>query len=81
MKGDKHIISFVSEDTGIIDSKEETIYHKDFSIDGDDSIIFCMLVEAIDTNPQFKKLVEMAIKFHKEHDRDNCPFCNPDKQN
>jgi hypothetical protein len=81
MKGEKHFIHFISEDMGISSSQEEPIYSKNLDISGDTRVLFHMLCEAIDLNQEFKRLVELALKFNKEHDKENCPFCNPGKKN
>lgn len=59
----------------------EPIFKKDYQVNGPEETLFCMLCEAIDMNPQFRKLVEGALRFYQEHDRVHCPWCQAGKGN
>lgn len=81
MKGDKHIIQLISEDMGIKTSNDEAMFNDSYHVSGERSTLFRLLCDAIDTDPNLKNLMELALKFNKEHDKANCLHCNPDKKN
>lgn len=72
-------IEFRAMPTGRKSPDGEPIFEQTYKIDGPDDQVFCLLVEAIHENPKFKEMVAGALKFEKEHDRENCPWCNPTK--
>lgn len=74
------IIKFEGRDTGR-KINEQTVYEFDYKIHGDEVELFCMLCDVIHQNPQFLKMIMHAVKFNREHDREDCPDCNPAKKN
>lgn len=81
MKGETHVIELTSVDLGITDSQENPVFDRTYKMHGDELTLFAMLCDLIDIRPDFKRLVEMALKFNREHDRANCIHCNPAKKN
>jgi len=77
----KHKIILFGEPTGKETKNGEREIKYDYLIQGEEVDLFCMLCDIIHKNPEFRKMVTHALKFNKEHDFENCPFCNQGKKN
>jgi hypothetical protein len=70
------LIKLEAIDTGNLQNGQ-VVFKTHYEIQGEESYVFSILCDAIHKNDKFKRLVEAALRFDREHDFANCPHCRP----